>query len=573
MKLIFLVILILSTFACNKNNQKSDTIEISLPGEISSIDPAACYDTVCYVPVTQVYESLYEFEYLKRPYTLRPLLAQGMPAISPDRLTYTFKIKKGIKYHQSPILPQNREVKAQDFINQIKRLAFLGTTTSKGYWLFDGKIKGLNEWREKVQTDLNLFFTESVEGLEAPDDETLIIKLTAPYPQLLYAMAMNFTAPVPEEAIKATNNDLTQQAVGTGAYFMTSYNPTQGVDLKKNENYITSTYPTEGDRWAQEHGMLKDAGAKLPFMPKVKLSVIKEAQTDWLNFMKKKIDMINLTKDHYHVALTPEGKLKDEIIKEEILLQSSPTLIYWWIQFNLKDPVVGKNLNLRKAIAHAVNYDKYIELFTYNVAQKANSIFPPGIPGYDPFNELPYKYDLSQAKEFLKKAGYPDGKGLPTLKFDVRGSDTRRRQMGEFVQQELRQIGINVEVVINTFPGFLEKARKGELQFWQGGWVMDYPDAENVLQLLSSQNLPPGSNYSNYTNPEYDKLFKEARELEDGKRKFELMKKMENMVNADLPWAMQYYSRNYILSHKYLKNFMYSDIIYNNVKYLKIEGK
>ncbi len=570
MKGIIFLITFLLVFSCTKNQQKNDVIEISLTGEISSIDPAACYDTVCYVPVTQVYESLYEFNYLKRPYSLRPLLAAGMPEISKDRLTYTFKLKKGIKYHDSPLIPKGREVKAIDIINQIKRISFLGTTTSKGFWLFDGKIKGLNEWRNKVQTDLNLFFSEGIEGLSSPDDQTLVIKLNSPYPQLLYALSMSFTSPIPEEAIKASQNDFTREAVGTGAYYITSYNPSQGVELKKNDQYATSTYPTEGDHWARENGLLKDAGAKLPFMNKVKLTVIKEAQTDWLNFMKKKIDLINLTKDHYHVALTQDGKLKPEIIKQEIQLQTSPTLIYWWIQFNLKDPIIGKNLNLRKAIAHAVNYDKYIELFTYNVAQKANSIFPPGIPGYSPSQELPYKYDLNAAKDFLKKAGYPDGKGLPTLKFDIRGSDTRRRQMGEFVQQELRQIGINVEIIINTFPGFLDKARKGELQFWQGGWVMDYPDSENVLQLLSTQNLPPGSNYSNYSNPEFDRLFKEAREIEDGKRKFELMKKMEDMVNAELPWAMQYYSRNYILSHKYLKNFMYSDIIYNHIKYLKI---
>ena len=308
-------------------------------------------------------------------------------------------------------------------------------------------------------------------------------------------------------------------------------------------------------------------------MDKVRLVVIKEAQTDWLNFLKKKIDMINLTKDHYHVALTPVGKLKPEIIKDEIVLQASPTLIYWWIAFNMKDTVVGKNLNLRKAIAYGVNIEKYIELFTYNVGQKSNSIYPPGVPGYSPAAELPYKYDLALAKEFLKKAGYPDGKGLAPLKFDIRGSDTRRRQMGEYIQQELRSLGIKVEVVINTFPAFLEKARKGQLQFWQGGWVLDYPDAENVLQLLSSQNLPPGQNYFNYENSDYDKLFQEVRVIEDGKRKFELMQKMEDLVNADLPWVMQYYARNYILSHKYLKNFLYSDIIYNNIKYLKIEGK
>ena len=570
MKFVFLALLIL--VGCTNKNKKTDTIEISLAGEISTIDPAACYDTICNVPVAQVYESLYEFEYLKRPYSLRPLLADGQPQISKDRLTYTFKIKKGIKYHDSDLVPKGREVKAQDFVNQIKRLAFMGTN-SRGLWLFDGKIKGLNEWREKVQTDLNLFFSEPVEGLSAPDDQTFVIQLKYPYPQLLYAMAMTFTSPIPEEAIKAAKNDFSTKAIGTGAYFITNYNSIQGVDLKKNDSYSTSVYPTEGDRWSRENGLLKDSGAKLPFMDKVRLVVIKEAQTDWLNFLKKKIDMINLTKDHYHVALTPVGKLKPEIIKDEIVLQASPTLIYWWIAFNMKDPVVGKNLNLRKAIAYGVNIEKYIELFTYNVGQKSNSIYPPGVPGYSPAAELPYKYDLALAKEYLKKAGYPDGKGLAPLKFDIRGSDTRRRQMGEYIQQELRSLGIKVEVVINTFPAFLEKARKGQLQFWQGGWVLDYPDAENVLQLLSSQNLPPGQNYFNYENSDYDKLFQEARVIEDGKRKFELMQKMEDLVNADLPWVMQYYARNYILSHKYLKNFLYSDIIYNNIKYLKIEGK
>lgn len=568
----FLILLLVLVVSCTNKNKKSDTLEISLPGEISTIDPAACYDQTCYVPVAQVYETLYEFDYLKRPYSLRPLLAEGLPTVSKDGLTYTFKIKKDIPYHDSEFVKKGRTVKAQDFVNQIKRLAFLGTN-SRGFWLFDGKLKGLNEWRDKVQTDLEKFFSEPVEGLVTPDDYTLEIHLKYPYPQLQYAMAMNFTSPIPEEAIRASKNDFSTKAIGTGAYYLTSYNSVQGADLLKFKDYKSSVYPKDGDRYAQENGMLKDAGAKLPFVEKVRLVVIKEAQTDWLNFMSKKIDMINLTKDHYAVALTEEGKLKPEVIKEEIVLQASPTLIYWWIAFNMKDPVVGTNLNLRKAIAHGVNIDKYIQLFTYNVAQKANSIYPPGVPGYSPTAELPYKYDVALAKEYLAKAGYPGGKGLPTLKFDIRGSDTRRRQMGEYIQQELRPLGINVEIQINTFPAFLEKARKGELQFWQGGWVLDYPDAENVLQLLSKQNLPPGQNYFNFVNDEYDRLFKEARELEDGKRKFELMKQMETLVNNELPWVMQYYSRNYILSHKYLKNFMYSDIIYNNIKYLKLEGK
>lgn len=565
----FIIFLIL--FSCSKNNKQNDQLEISIANEISTLDPANCYDAVCYLPVAQVYETLFELEYLKRPYSLRPLLAEDFPAISQDRLTYTFKIKKGIKYHSSPLIPKGREVKAQDFAQQIKRLAFKGTR-SQGFWLIDDKIKGVNEWRDKVDTDLDKFFKEELPGVSTPDDHTLIINLNRPYPQLLFGLAMTFVAPIPEEAIRATQNDFTLKSVGTGPYIITDYHPAQAVTLKKFDGYNSSFYPTQGDRFANEKNLLKDAGKKLPFIPSIKMKVIKETQTEWLNFISKKIDMINLT-SNYQQALSQDGKIKEDILKQDIQLQASPTLIYWWISFNMKDPVVGKNLNLRKAIAHAIDIDKYLELFTYRMGQKANSIFPPGIFGYSPSSELPYEYNLEKAKEYLKDAGYPEGKGLPTLTFDIRGTDTRRRQMGEYIQQELRALGINVIVRQNTFPAFLEKSRKGELQFWQGGWIMDYPDAENVLQLLTTDNLPPGPNSSQYSNSQYDEMFNQVKKMEDTEAKAQLMKKMEMLVNQDLPWVMQYYSRNYILYHDYLKNFRYSDIIYNNIKYLKLEKK
>lgn len=569
MKRTFLLCLLIFV-SCTKDSKRENSVTIPLDGEISTLDPANCYDAVCYIPVTQVYETLFEFEYLKRPYTLRPLLAEAFPVISTDRKTYTFKIKKGIKYHPNEWLPEGRTVKAQDIVDQIKRVAF-SPVRSQGWWLFDGKIKGLNEWRSKVGSDLKKFFELPVSGLRAADEHTLVIELVAPYPQLLYAMAMSFTSPMPAEAIKAAQNNFTGQTVGTGAYFITKYSPTHEVLLKKNPDYISSTYPTQGDRYAHEKGLLKDAGAKLPFVDNARLVVVKEPQTDWLNFMKKNSDIINLTKDLYAIALTSEGKLKPEVVKNNVQLQVSPTLIYWWIAFNMKDPVVGNNLNLRKAIAHAVNTEKYIELFTYNIAQKANSIYPPGIPGYSPSRDLPYQYNTALARDYLAKAGFPDGKGLPVLRFDIRGTDTRRRQMGEFIQQELRKIGIEVVVNVNTFPAFLDKSRRGELQFWQGGWILDYPDAENVLQLLNSANLPPGPNSSQYVNSEFDELFNRLKGLEDGSEKTRLMTKMEEIVNHDLPWIMQYYSRNYILSHDYLLNYRYSDIINNYVKYLKLK--
>ena len=88
MKLLASVLVLFAFISCTKKSNRGDQIDIAIPGDISTLDPANCYDTVCYVPLAQVYESLYEIDYLKRPYVLRPLLAEGFPAVSNNRLKY-----------------------------------------------------------------------------------------------------------------------------------------------------------------------------------------------------------------------------------------------------------------------------------------------------------------------------------------------------------------------------------------------------------------------------------------------------------------------------------------------------
>lgn len=572
MRFITLTILITVIFSCTKSTtSKKNILNYALTSNVSTLDPAISYDTVSAKVVYQVYESLFEYDYLIRPYQLKPLLAKEMPLIEEGGLKYTIKIKKNIRYHDSPAFNgEKKTVKAQDFINQIKRLAFR-PTNSGGWWLFDNRIKGLNEFREKVQSDFSQFYSHDVEGLQAVNDHTLVIKLNDPYPQLVYALAMAFTTPVTKEIINHYKNDLTQFAIGTGPYKLVSWKKNSHIKLVKNEFYHESVYPSKGDRYAYEKKLLKDSGAKLPFIEQINFHIMKEAQTRWLNFRNKNIDLMVLTKDHFPLALDNTGDLNEEFVKDDIRLQIAPTLTYWWLAFNMQHSILGKNVLLRKAIGHAVNIDEYIKSFTNNIALKANSIYPPGVNGYSPGNELPYKYDVPMAKKLLAEAGFPNGKGLPEFTYDVRGSTTVSRQMGEFIEKELGKIGIQIKVILNSFPGFLNKAKTGQLQIWQGGWAMDYPDPENVIQLLITKNHPPGPNSTLYSNPKVDKLYKElfhAKESEDVQK---VTKKVEELVSKDLPWIMQFYSRNYILHHGHLKNFRQSDLVNNNFKYLKLE--
>ncbi|MBK23698.1 MAG: hypothetical protein CME70_06800 [Halobacteriovorax sp.] len=569
--LLILVLVLASTCKKPDANSNKKLLNVPLSGEISTLDPANSYDTISASIVYQCYEQLYEYHYLKRPYTLQPLLAEGLPKIENNGKRYIIKIKKGISYHDDPAFKgKTRFVKAEDFITQIKRLAFL-PTRSNGWWLFDGKIKGLNEFRKTVGSDFEKFKTTKVSGLKALDDQTLVIELVEAYPQMIYTLAMSFTSPIPLEVVEGYENRLNDKIVGTGPFMLSEWVASSKLTIKRYPQYREAFYPRQGDRMANSRNLLTDAGKKIPFLDTVQYHIIKEAQTRWLNFRSKKIDLLIVPKDNFRTAIDPSGKITKDLSDEGIKLQTFPTLTYWWLSFNMKDPLLGKNKKLRLAIAHAIDIDRYIQLFTNNTGQRANSIYPPGIPGYDAAAELPYEYDLEKAKKYLAEAGYPEGKGLPVLTYDVRGSSATNRQQADFVKSSLIKIGIQITEALNTFPAFLEKARKGTLQFWQDGWAMDYPDAENSLQLLVTKNHSPGPNSTFYSNEEFDKLFDKLKLLQDGEEKHALMKKMEKIIHEDLPWVMQYYSRNYILFHERLNNYRHSDLIYNNMKYLRIK--
>ena len=568
---ITLITLFLLLVSCTRDKSlKDSTINFPLSGQISTLDPANSYDSVSASVVYQGYEQLFEYHYLQRPYRLIPLLAKSMPKVENDGKKYIIQIKEGIQYHDDiSFKGKKRFVKAQDFITQIKRLAFK-FTNSNGWWLFDGRIKGINKFRETVGNDFEKFKNTEIEGISSPNDHTLIIELSEPYPQMLNALAMSFTSPLPLESVEYYKHNLNSVLIGTGAYKLDQWTRGSKVILSRYENYHKAFFPGNGDRISHARKLLKDAGKRMPFIDKVIFHINKEAQTRWLQFLSGNLDFLRVPKDNFSTVINESGKLKKEFKDKNIHVEVFSTLTFWWIGFNMNDSILGKNLNLRKAISHAIDVRKYIQTFTNNVGLKANSIYPPGIPGYDPTVSVPFEYNIEKAKEYLAKAGYPEGKGLPTLTYDTRGSSTTQRQRAEFFKNQLLKIGVNLTTQLNTFPSYLKKAREGKLQLWLDGWSLDYPDAENVLQLLTTKNVAPGPNASSYSNPEFDKMFEEVKTMANSDEKFLLMKRMENIVQRDMPWALLLYERDYYAISNRLKNFRYSDLMSNKVKYLRL---
>jgi len=573
-RFLILVLFLVTLVSCFKKPDGSkdglSILNYPLESEIETLDPAVSYDQTSGSVVSQLYESLYEYEYLMRPYTLRPLLAEGMPIVSSDKKTYTIKLKKNI-YYYSKHLDEETEVQAEDFINQLKRLAFK-PTNSPGFYFVDGVIAGINNWRDKVGSDLNLMLSTPVEGLKALDRHTLQIKLAKPRPNFLFTLAMSFTAPIPKKSILKFENNFHDKVIGTGPYYLDTWSQRFKIHLKRNPKYNHSFYPEMGDRPSRLSNLLKDKSKKLPFIDEVKFEIIKEDTTRWFNFQKNNFDFIIVPKDQFRNVMEA-GELKKEFIDRNISLQTVPTLTYWWMAYNMKDPLLGQNKDLRLAIAHAIDIKEYIKLFTGNTWQRSNSLLPPGVFGYNLNQELPYKFNLEKAKNYLAKAGYPEGKGLPILKYETRNSSSTDSQRADFFRNQLSRIGIKLSIIKNSFPSFLKKAKQGEMQLWMGGWALDYPDSTNGLKLLTTMHMAPGSNSSQYSNQRFDELFKKSQVMSNDKEKLELIKKMEAIFFEDHPWTLLFYRRRSVLSHENLENFRFDELISNNVKYWRLKPK
>jgi oligopeptide transport system substrate-binding protein len=567
------VLIIVGIFFKDKlssGNEYKNEIDLTIAGKIKSFDPALAFDDDSLTVMGQALDTLYQYHYLKRPYEIIPSLADGMPQISNDGKVYTIKIKNDIRYQNHKAFEGVRFVKAQDFINSIKRLAFK-PIKSVGSWLFEGKLLGFDDFSRIVGEDVEKMLSTPITGLKAIDELTLQITLTRPEPNLLYSLAMYFTAPVPEELIRHTENDLSTTLVGTGAYQLTEVT-NKYYRFEKFPHFRNEQYPSSGDRYANTQDLLQSKSQKLPFVDSVNFHIIQDEQVRWEKFLNKEIDIVSVPKKFLDNVLTQNSELYQKLKKEGVEVKHFSKLASRWLGFNMQDPVVGKGKNalyLRKAIAHAIDYEKYIEVLTNNTNLKANSIFNPSIPGYSPSHKNPYQYDVKLAKDFLRKAGYPNGVGLPPITYTTRGTQQINLDEAQFFKTQLEKIGIKMEIEVIEFSEFIKRGRSASLkQIWTDNWIYDYPDAENVIQLLISKNYP-GINKSGFVNTKVDGLYNELSKTLEPKKRFDIMYKVEEIVYGQLPWIMMMYESSYILQRNNLKNYRKSYFIKNHIKYLK----
>lgn len=552
-KLLLALSLLMSVNACTKKKDSDAKSEdgrkvfqhLRTSAE-RSLDPMGQFDQASAQVVGLVYDTLLQYSYLKRPYTLEPNLLSEMPTKQKDNKTYIFKIRKGVFFHDDAAFPggKGRELKADDVIYSIMRFADSHVNTLS-YVLLKGYVEGLDDFREISRKQAKGFDYSKfpVSGLKKIDDYTVSVQFTFDNPLALFPFAFSGMSMMAKEVVEKYGEDLTKHPIGTGPFYFKKYSRRGKHVLVKNPRYH-QTYPTVGMPGDKEAGLLKDAGKKLPLIDELHLPLIEETQPAMLKFKKGQIHWIGMNKDEFNnmAVKNPDGSfaLKGDWAKK-FEMYTEPYVSSFYMKFNMSDKLVGQNKALRQAIALGMDRQGYIDLMQNGRGIPLNSIVPVTINGNEKLTDAQwYGYDKELAKKKLAEAGYPGGKGLPPITIEYRATSKDVRQQFEFYRSNWADLGIKVNANFQTFSNFLKKTESGNFQIADAGWGADYPDAENFYQLLYSKNKAPGPNDGNFSNKKYDELYEKSRFMVNGPERFAIFKQMNAIIKDEVPMLLIY---------------------------------
>ncbi len=567
-----------------------------------SMDPHKTGDVISSRHAGMTYDCLFQYDFLERPAKLIPCLAARMPEFDATTNTYTFTLRddvffsddrcfhpeaKGKSYAEEgeaaqEVRGKGRKLNAQDMVYSFKRLAAL--PDSEGFWVIEGKVLGLDAFHNATiglkdkgpedDPDKNWrdAFEKPVAGLAALDERTFKVTLTEPYPQFLYAITLTYGAAVAREAAEYYGKELARKPVGTGAFILKRWRFNSELIYERNPSYRDERFPTSDKK---EHARFKPyMGRKLPIADRVVFRIIKEGQTEFLEFLQGNIDVAGIDKDQFSAAVTPQAEVTPKLKEKNIQLMryAEPTISY--ISFNMNDPEVGtkggdRALAIRRAVSMCIDRDDLIRRYRNGRGEATRQLVPPGTLGNDPRCDMPTQtYDPERARKMLQDAGFKiesAGKGLfkavdpasgkqLSVNILLRRNDSQAADYVVFLKTCGDKVGIRIECEPMTFAEFLKRQNEGTGQAYDAGWVMDYPDAQNMLQLLYGPNKPPGINSASYASPEYDRLHKEMSLLEekseaDRQKKADLIIAMHRELEKDCPWVVLYFVKVFSLYH------------------------
>ena len=589
-----------------------------------TMDPSLAYDFNSEGIASLVYPSYYQYHWLKRdPLVLLPALGAEEAKVEKFPVTvvekdktvsrmgerWTFRINKGVRFQDDPCFAggQGREVVATDFLNAFRRMAD-PRVSCPVYAYFGDKILGMAEYRAQLQKagadrkKRAVCFRAPIGGLQTDpaDPYSFRIVMNQPYPQLRFLMALPFTGPLAEEVLDRYADErvdpntpdllkLSRHPVGCGPFVLKEYVKKSRIVLKPNPNRRAEYYPTDGAPGDHEAGLLSDAGRQLPLVDGIQINIIREGITSFNQFLQGYVDSAGIGQTNFQEVMNQPGQLSPAMVRRGIQLSHATNYEISYFGFNMLDPTYGglseSHRKLRQAISLSIDSQELIDLFFLGLGVQGQSMMPPGLFGYEANYRNPYRaFDpsLTHAKKLLAEAGYPNGIDPSTgrslaLNWDNGNTSPQGRQFNGLVLRQIQRLGIDVQTHSFLGPALKERILKGQCQFigGPGVWGADYPDPENFVFLLYGPNSAvssSGPNDTNYSNPEYNRLFERMRVMTDGAERLALIRTMRAIVQEDCPVIPYRHTEAYGMLQPWLHNYKVHPVTVDGWKFLRVDA-
>jgi len=379
-------------------------------------------------------------------------------------------------------------------------------------WTFDSLLAG------KIRSTKSAAYNR-VDHIDAPDDLTVVFHMKEAVATLLWNLSDGAIGIVPD----GTLSEMSDHPIGSGPFRFVSAEPDKEVVLERNDNY-----------W----------GAKAR-LDRVRFAVVPDMTTRALELRKGSADIaINSLTPDMVVTLEQEPRLA---------ILRGPGTVLQYMGFNYRDPIL-KDVRVRQALAYAIDRRPMLEYLWRGFAQPAASILPPQSWAYSA--DVPiYNYDPERARQLLDSAGYPAASGIRFHMMMKTSTDENTRLMVAVLQQQLRQVQIQLDVLTYEFGTFFADISRGAFQFYSLRWIGGNEDPDIFEYAFhSSKFTPNGANRSFYSNPKVDALINQARSGPDEQKRKQLYAQLQRILAEDLPSINLWYLDNVLVHSRRVTN-------------------
>ena len=566
-------------------------LRYAFPVAETGFDPAQISDLYSRVVTAGIVEAPLTFDYLARPFKLKPLTVEALPTISADFKRFTFRVKPGIYFADDPAFKGvRRELVAQDYVYSFKRHYDPVTKSPNLYRLENSKVLGLSELRAKIMAAKQPFpYDTEVEGVRALDRYTFEITLDVATPRFhqdVLTDSGNFGA-VAREVVEFYGDKIMEHPVGTGPFKLAEWRRSSRIVLARNPAYRAVFYDEEAAPDDVRSVAIAKAlkGKRIPMLDRVEISIIEESQPRWLSFLNRQTDFMDRLPNEFANVAIPNNAVAPNLAKQGIVMDQAPLVDATLASFfNAENPVVGGNtpdkVALRRAISLAYNSEEEVRVVRRNQAVLAQSAIAPLVYGYNPkFKSEMSEFDVPRAKALLDLYGYvdkdgdgwrdqPDGK--PLVLVYATQPDQASRQLVELWEKSMKAINIKITFKTAKWPENLKASKAGKLMMWGAAWSATSPDGDTFLALAYGPNKGQ-ANHSRFDLPAFNALYLKQSQMADGPERQAVMEEASKLMIAYVPYKVSSHRVATDLMHPWVQGYRRNPFIREFFKFVDID--